>query len=99
MRGRIKEDDSSVPTFDDGYWYYRRFETDKQYPIYARRKGTMQAPEEVVLDGNQLATGHAFYAIGTWAVTRDGKLVAWAEDTVGRHQYALRVKNLATGEM
>ncbi|HEY5948010.1 MAG TPA: S9 family peptidase [Kofleriaceae bacterium] len=99
MRSRIKEDDSSVPTLDDGYWYYKRFETGKQYPIYARRKGTMQAAEEVVLDGNQLATGHAFYRIGDYAVTRDGKLVAWAEDTVGRNQYALRIKNLATGEV
>jgi oligopeptidase B len=99
MRGRVKEDDSSVPTFDDGYWYYTRFETGKQYPIYARRKGTMQAPEQVMLDANQLATGHSFYRIGSYAVTRDGKLIAWAEDTVGRNQYVLRVKNLATGEV
>lgn len=97
MRSRVKEDDASVPTFEDGYWYYTRFETGKQYPIYARRKGTMQAAEEVLLDGNQLATGHSFYKIGTYAVSRDGKLVAWAEDTVGRRQYALRIKNLATG--
>jgi oligopeptidase B len=99
MRGRIKEDDASVPTFDDGYWYYRRFETAKQYPIYVRRKGTMQAAEEILLDGNQLATGRAFYKIGAWTVTRDGKLLAWAEDTVGRNQYVLRVKNLATGQL
>jgi oligopeptidase B len=99
MRGRIKEDDASVPTFDDGYWYYTRFETGKQYPIYVRRKGTMQAPEQIMLDGNQLATGHSFYKIGSWAVTRDGKLVAWAEDTVGRNQYVLRIKNLASGQV
>jgi oligopeptidase B len=99
MRARIKEDDSSVPTLDDGYWYYTRYETGKQYPIYARRKGTMQAAEEVLLDGNQLATGHAFYKIGTKAVSHDGKLVAWAEDTVGRNQYTLKVKNLASGEL
>jgi oligopeptidase B len=99
MRARIKEDDSTVPMFDDGYWYYTRFETAKQYPIYARRKGTMQAAEEILLDGNQLATGHSFYKIGTYAVSRDGRLLAWAEDTVGRRQYVLRVKNLATGQV
>jgi oligopeptidase B len=99
MRGRIKEDDSTVPELDDGYWYYARFETGKQYPVYARRKGTMQAAEEVLLDGNALAEGKAFYKIGDYAVTRDGTLIAWAEDTVGRYQYVLRIKNLATGEV
>jgi oligopeptidase B len=99
MRGRVKEDDTSVPKLDDGYWYYSRHETGKQYPIYARRKGTMDAPEEIVLDGNQLAAGKAFYKIGTYAVSHDGKLVAWAEDTVGRNQYALKIKRLATGEL
>jgi oligopeptidase B len=99
MRSRIKEDDASVPTFDNGYWYYTRFETGKQYPIHARRKGTMQAAEEVLLDGNQLAAGKPFFRADSLAVSRDNKLLAWAEDTVGRNQYALRVKNLATGEV
>jgi oligopeptidase B len=99
MRSRVKEDDTSTPTFDDGYWYYTRYETGKQYPIYARRKGTMEAAEQIMLDGNALATGHAFYKVGSWAVSRDGNLLAWAEDTVGRNQYALHVKNLATGEV
>ncbi|MGE0545406.1 MAG: S9 family peptidase [Kofleriaceae bacterium] len=99
MRGRIKEDDSSVPMLKDGYWYYRRFEIGKQHPIYARRKATMQAAEQIVLDGNQLAEGHGFYTIGSYAVSRDGALVAWADDTVGRRQYTLHVKNLATGAM
>jgi oligopeptidase B len=99
MRSRVKEDDATVPTLDDGYWYYTRYETGKQYPVHARRKGNMQAPEEVLLDGNQLAAGHAFYKIGDYAVSRDGKLLAWAEDTVGRNQYVLRIKNLATGKL
>jgi oligopeptidase B len=99
MRARIKEDDSSVPTFDDGYWYYTRFETGKQYPIHARRKGTMKAAEEVVLDVNQLAAGHAFFTVAKYAVSPNGKLVAWAEDSVGRNQFVLRIKNLATGEV
>ncbi len=99
MRSRIKEDDASVPTFDNGYWYYTRFETGKQYPVYARRKGKMEAAEEILLDGNALAAGHSFYRVGTYDVSRDGKLLAWVEDTVGRNQYALRIKNLATGEL
>lgn len=99
MKSRVKEDDSSVPQFDNGYWYYARFETGKQYPIHARRKGTMQAPEQIVLDGNQLAEGKPFFAIGTYSVSRDGKLVAWADDTVGRNQFALHVKDIATGKL
>jgi oligopeptidase B len=99
MRARVKEDDSSVPTLDDGYWYYSRFETGKQQPIYCRRKGAMTASEEILLDGNKLAEGHAFYRIGTYAVTRDGKTVAWADDSVGRNQFALHVKVIATGQL
>jgi oligopeptidase B len=99
MRARVKEDDSSVPIFDRGYWYYVRYEIGKQYPIFARRPGTMQAPEEIMLDGNALAVGHAFYKIGSYDVSPDGKLLAYSEDTVGRNQFVLRVKNLATGAL
>jgi oligopeptidase B len=99
MRGRIKEDDASVPTFDDGYWYYSRHEIGKQQPIFARKKGKLTAKEEILLDGNQLAEGHAFYRIGTYEVTRDGKLLAWADDTVGRNQYVLHVKEIKTGKV
>lgn len=97
MRARIKEDDETVPVFERGYWYYARFETGKQYPIYARRAGTMQAPEEVLLDGNLLAQGHAFYKIGTYDVSPNGRMLAWAEDTVGRSQFTLKVKDLVAG--
>ena len=96
LRARVKEDDSSVPVFDRGYWYYVRYETGKQYPIYARKRDEV---EQIVLDGNALASGHAFYKIGNYAVSPNGELVAWAEDTVGRNQFVLRVKNLATGAM
>lgn len=99
LRARVKEDDTSVPTFERGYWYYARYETGKQYPIYARRAGTMDAAEEILLDGNALAVGHAFYKIGSLEVSPDGKLLAYAEDTVGRNQFVLRVKNLATGAL
>jgi oligopeptidase B len=99
LRARVKEDDESVPVLDAGYWYYVRYETGKQYPIYARRKGAMDAPEEILLDGNVLAVGHPFYKVGAYDVSRDGTLIAWAEDTVGRNQFVLRIKNLATGEV
>jgi hypothetical protein len=99
MRGRLKEDDSTVPTLDDGYWYYTRFEAGKQQPIHARRRGTLEAPEEVLLDGNQLASGHAYYRVAGYEVSRDGKLLAYADDVVGRNQFRLHIKDLVTGEL
>ncbi|MBV9913885.1 MAG: S9 family peptidase [Sinobacteraceae bacterium] len=96
---RIKQDDATVPYRRKGYWYYRRYDTGKEYPIYARRRGALDAAEEVMLDANELGRGLGFYAIGGWAVSPDNRLLAWTEDTVGRRQYTLRVKNLATGEL
>lgn len=97
MSARVDEKESSVPVFEDGYWYSTRYEPGKQRPIYVRRKegGT----EEVLLDANQLATGHSFYAVGEYDVTRDGKLLAWTDDVVGRNQFELHIKNLETGEL
>ena len=97
--GRIKQDDATVPVFDNGYWYYTRFEEGEEYPVHARRKGSMDAPEEILLDGNAMAEGHAFFSLGGYEVSDDNRLLAWAEDTVGRRQYVLRVKDLVTGEM
>jgi oligopeptidase B len=102
MRGRIKEDDASVPTYDRGYWYYVRFETGKQHPIHARKKGTaaaMTGAEEILFDGNALAEGHAFFAVGNYEVSPDGNLVVWGEDTVGRNQFTMKVKDLRTGKV
>jgi oligopeptidase B len=96
---RIKQDDSSVPYRKRGYWYYRRYEAGQEYPIQARRRGTLDAPEEVMLDGNALAKGHEFYQVGALEVSPDDRYVAWAEDTVGRRQYVLRIKDLQTGEI
>ena len=95
---RIKQDDASVPYRLRGHWYYTRFETGKEYPIYARKAGSLEAPEQMMLDANQLAAGHAFYQIGRTAIAPDNQLLAYVEDTVGRRQYTLRFKNLATGE-
>ncbi len=97
--GRIQQDDSSVPVYIRGFWYYTRFEEGKQYPIHARRKGSMDAPEEILLDGNAMAEGHAFFQIGDYGVSDDNRLLAWMEDTVGRRQFTLRVRDIEGGEI
>ncbi len=96
---RIQQDDSTVPYFKRGYWYYSRFEQGKDYAISARRKKAMTAPEEILLDENKLAEGKGYFQIGTWEVSPDNQWLAFAEDSVGRRQYTLRVKNIATGEV
>ncbi|MEE4331521.1 MAG: S9 family peptidase [Wenzhouxiangella sp.] len=99
LRGRILEDDSTVPYLDRGYWYYTRYEAGREYPIHARREGTMEAPEQVILDVNLMAEPHAFYRVGQWDVSSDGRYLAFLEDTVGRRQFELRIKDLETGEI
>jgi oligopeptidase B len=99
MTGRLKQDDSSVPYRERGYWYYTRFEPKQDYAIYARRPGTMDAPEEVLLDGNAMAAGLGYFAIGDLVVSQDNKLAAFAQDTNGRRQYQVRFKDLATGKL
>lgn len=96
--GRIKQDDATVPYRDNGYWYYRRFETGKEYPIWARKRGSLDAPEQVMLDVNQMAEGQGFFQVSSWEVSPNGKLLAWAEDNVGRRQYTIRVKDLESGK-
>ena len=95
--GRIKQDDSSVPVRTRGYYYYTRFETGADYPIVARKAGSLSAKEEVMLDQPAMAKGKGFFQIGDWKVSQDNHLLAFAEDTVGRRQYTLKVKDLATG--
>ena len=97
--GRIKQDDASVPYRDRGYWYYRRFETGKEYPIWARKHGSLEAPEQVMLDVNEMARGQGFFQVAAWEVSPNGKLLAWAEDAVGRRQYTIRVKDLDSGKV
>lgn len=97
--GRIKQDDASVPYRKRGHYYYTRYETGKEYPIYARKAGSLDAPEQVMLEGNLLAGDSEFYRIGGLAVTTDNRMLAWADDRVGRRQYTLRFKNLETGEL
>ncbi len=97
--GRMKPDDASAPLFDNGYWYYSRFEPGKDYAVYCRRKGSLDAPEEVLLDANALAQGHDYYAVGGREVSDDNRLLAYGEDTVSRRQHAIRFKDLTTGAL
>lgn len=99
MVGRIKKDDSSVPYHVDGWWYYTRYEGDKEYPIYCRKKESLGAQEEVMLDVNELAIGHAYYQIGGVSVRPDKKMIAFGVDTVSRRIFTIHFKDLETGEI
>ena len=99
ITARIKQDDASVPYRLRDYWYYTRFETGKDYPIVARRKASMDAPEEIMLDQNAMAEGKGFFQVGGAVVSQDNRLLAWADDSVGRRQYTLRVKDLGSGQL
>jgi oligopeptidase B len=96
---RIKQDDASVPYRRRGYWYHTRFIEGGEYPVYARRRGSLDAPEEVMLDGNEMAVGSEFFQVGSIEVAPGNRLIAFTEDRVGRRQYTLRFKDLATGEL
>jgi oligopeptidase B len=98
MKSRIKEDDSSVPYFYNEYWYITRFETGKDYPIYARKKGSLDAKEEILFDCNEMAKGQSYFNLSGMSVSGDNKLVAFGLDLVSRRQYTIHIKNLETGE-
>jgi oligopeptidase B len=98
LRGRIKESDLSVPTREDGWLYYSRTEAGAQYPIFCRRRDE-EAPEEVLLDLNQLAAGHAYFRMGAFEVSPDHRLLAYSADTTGAESFTLFVKDLATGAL
>src|SRR5215469_10101454 len=98
MLSRVKETDVEVPYREGDYVYYTRTEAGKQYPIRCRRKGSMDASEEVVLDQNELAKGQAFMSIAAYAVSPDGNLLAYSYDNTGFRQYNLAVKDLRTGK-
>ena len=99
MLSRIKETDANVPYKEGEYLYYSRTEKGKQYPFLCRKKGTMDAPEEVVLDVNKLAEGQSFMSVAAYRVSDDGNLLAYSTDNTGFRQYTLQVKNLKTGEL
>lgn len=99
MKGRIKEDDASVPYKNNGYWYYTRFETGKDYPIFCRKKGSLEAEEVIVFDNNEMAQGHSYFRQAGYAVSEDNKYAAFGVDTVSRRQYTIQFKNLETGQL
>lgn len=99
MKGRIKEDDSSVPYKLNGYWYITKYEKGKDYPIYSRKKETLEASEEIIFDCNEEAKGHNYFRMVGLSVSPDNKLVAFGVDTVSRRKYTIRIKNLETGEI
>src|SRR6266478_1491348 len=99
MLSRIKETDVEVPYKDGGYFYYSRTEAGKQYAIRCRKKGSMDAPEEVVLDVNELAKGQAFMSVQAYAVSDDGNLLAYTMDNTGFRQFTLVVKDLRTAKL
>ena len=99
MKGRVKEDDESVPYFQNKYFYSTRYEKGKQYPVFSRKKENLQAEEEVMFDVNNEAEGHDYFQLGGLNISPDNKLVAFGVDTVSRRQYVLRIKNLETGEV
>jgi oligopeptidase B len=99
IKRRIKQTDMSVPYQRDDYYYYTRYEPEKEYPIYARKRGSLDQPEEIMLDANVLAAGHDFFSIGGSAISSGQDLLAYAVDTQGRRIHTAFIKNLRTAEV
>lgn len=99
LQGRLQQDDASVPYRLDDYFYYTRFSEGQEYPIHCRKKGSLDAAEEILVDGNELAEGHGFFAMPTVRASSAHDVLAFATDTVGRRIYTLRFKDLVTGEI
>ncbi len=99
IKSRIKQTDMSVPFMKNGYSYRTRFEEGKEYPIFARHKGSKDGPEEIMLDVNKLAEGYDYFKVSSRSVSPDNKILAYGEDTLSRRIYTIRFKNLETGEM
>lgn len=99
LKGRIKEKDESVPVFKNGYFYYTRTEEGMQYYKYCRKKGSLTAPEEILLDVDEMAKGKAYYGVTGFNISENNQLLAYGVDDVSRRQYVIHIKNLVTGEI
>jgi oligopeptidase B len=99
IKGRIKEDDASVPVKDGNYFYYSKYEKGGEYPVYCRKKGSLDATEEVMLNANEMAKGHNYFSVGGYEVSDNEEILAYGVDTVSRRNYTLQFKNLKTGEI
>lgn len=97
--GRMKQTDISVPYKRNGYYYYTRQEEGKEYSIYCRKKGTLEAEEEILLNGNEMAEGYAYFAIGGMSISSNNNVMAYSVDTVSRRQYTIYFKDLITGKI
>jgi oligopeptidase B len=98
LKNRVQPDESTAPALDNGFYYYKRYEDGLEYPIHCRRKGSLDAPEEVLLDVNQVGEGHEFTSVRGLEVSPDNRVLAWALDTVGRRKYTIHFVNLESGE-
>ena len=99
IKSRIKEDDSSVPYFENEYFYYTRYEKDKQYPIYCRKKGSLDSDEEILIDANLMSEGYEYFRVGTIEISPDNKTMAYSIDTVSRRIYTIYFMDLETREI
>ena len=99
MKSRIKEDDSSVPYLYNGYYYITRYETGKDYPIYSRKKGSLESKEEIMFDCNEMAKGQSYFNLSGISISEDNKWAAFGVDLLSRRQYTIQIKNLQTGEI
>ena len=99
MKSRIKEDDTSVPYFYNGYWYITRYEKGKDYPIYTRKKEHLDAEEEILFDCNQMAQGHSYFRLVGLNISPDNSKVIFGIDTISRRQYRLKLKDLTNGKI
>ncbi len=103
LRSRIKDDESTPPHYDAGWWYWRAFKPGQDYPLLMRQRGSRQvadarSPQQLLLDQNQRAAGHSYYRVGSYVVSPNGQLLAWAEDTAGRRIHTLRFRDLRSGQ-
>jgi oligopeptidase B len=99
IKGRIKEDDQSVPYFKNNYWYYVRYQEGQEYPIYCRKKENLSAAEEILINVNELAAEHSFFQVGGLSISPNNQWLAYGVDTVGRRIYTLHFKHLPTGQV
>ena len=99
MVGRIKQDESSAPWYYNGYWYYTRYEEGGEYPLYCRKKGNLDAPEEIILNVPQMAKHYAYFRVGRFDVSSDNSQIAFTVDTMGRRQHTIYIKDLETKEL
>jgi len=99
MKGRIKEQDSTVPYKLNGYWYITHYEKGKDYPIYTRKKETLDAEEEIIFDCNEMSKGYEYFKLGSISISPDNTMASFSTDTLSRRIYTIKIKNLITGEV